>query len=70
MRNLSSSSRPNKQMGIFGCNGEEGLVIPKSHMLFNQKDMKLPIESSAQFVGTNPKPAIDSKLFSPFMYHI
>jgi hypothetical protein len=57
-------------MGIFGCNGEEGLVIPKSHMLFNQKDMKLPIESSAQFVGTNPKPAIDSKLFSPFMYHI
>ena len=42
------------------CNGEEGLVIPKSNMLSNGNNMKLPIESSSQFVRTNPKPSIES----------
>lgn len=42
------------------CNGEEGLVIPKSNMSSNGNNMKLPIESSSQFVRTNPKPSIES----------
>ena len=48
-------------MVTFGCNVEVGLVIPKSHIFFHSNNMKLPIESSAQFVATNPNPDVDSK---------